>query len=130
MWLVPSPGGHGKGYVVRSTDAGYTCDCPDFEFRRSNCKHIYAVCLTIVQTQETTKTATIAPDGAATLTETVKTTKTITVQVEKRPTYPQNWPAYNAAQTGERPSSCACCTICARVSRNRRSTWAESGSLG
>ena len=37
-----------------------------------------------------------APDGSKTVTEKVITT------VTRRTTYPQNWPAYNAAQTQEK----------------------------
>src|SRR5258708_12025689 len=63
------------------------CDCPDFELRNKACKHIFAVAYTVVSEQN--------PDGSTTVTETVVVTAT------KRKTYPQNWPAYNAAQTNE-----------------------------
>jgi transposase len=61
------------------------CTCPDFEERRQPCKHIYAVAYFVVQQKN--------PDGSTTVTETMTLTK--------RKTYPQNWPAYNAAQTSE-----------------------------
>ncbi|MDQ3702147.1 MAG: transposase [Chloroflexota bacterium] len=106
-WLVPSQSGNGKGYVVTHDGEHYRCDCPDFEHRRSRpstgyCKHVYAVCVTVIQTEETTKTQETAPDGTTTVTETTKRTETVTVQATKRPTYPQDWPAYNAAQTSEK----------------------------
>src|SRR5258708_23642007 len=63
------------------------CDCPDFELRNKACKHIFAVAYTVVSEQN--------PDGSTTVTETVVVTAT------KRKTYPQNWKAYNAAQTNE-----------------------------
>jgi len=65
------------------------CTCPDFEERQQPCKHIYAVRI-VIQRE-------FSFDGeAVTERETVTITKTV-----KR-TYPQNWPAYNAAQTNEK----------------------------
>lgn len=82
LWLVPSASNKGT-YVVDLADAeGPTCSCPDFELRRTPCKHIHAVEITV--TRET------APDGTVTETKTVKVT------------YKQDWPAYNAAQTHEK----------------------------
>lgn len=63
------------------------CTCPDHEETGGICKHIYAVRYTIEREY--------SEDG--TLTE----TETITVQ-QTRKTYPQNWRAYNAAQTNEK----------------------------
>jgi transposase len=82
-WIVPSQTLVGK-YVVTKTDDGFHCSCPDFELRRSNCKHAWAV--TFILKREVTT----SPDGETTVTETV------------RVTYGQNWPAYNAAQTAEK----------------------------
>jgi transposase/predicted nucleic acid-binding Zn finger protein len=88
LWLVPSQGGQGK-YKV---DAGSPhCTCPDFEFRQSKCKHIYAVEYTISKIEKTKTTVT--EKGKTTVTETVKI---------KRQTYRQEWPAYNKAQTQEK----------------------------
>lgn len=84
LYLVPSQSGRGK-YKVRP-DLPY-CSCPDYEFRRDKCKHIFAV----EQTIERTKT-TVIENGKTTVTETVKVT---------RKTYAQEWPAYNKAQTKE-----------------------------
>ncbi len=109
-WLVPSQTGHGKGYVVtwqerdpegwryaNGDQPGYRCTCPDYEHRHRDCKHILAVCL--VLTKETERTETTAPDGTKTVTTRTRTTATLNTQ---RPTYPQNWPAYNKAQTEEK----------------------------
>jgi len=84
-FLVPSMSGNGR-YTVNPI-AG-TCTCPDFEQRGCRCKHQWAV--QFAARRETTVNA----DGSTTVTETVeiKATKT---------TYPQNWPAYNEAQTNE-----------------------------
>ncbi|MCA1558168.1 MAG: transposase [Acidobacteria bacterium] len=90
LWLVPSQSGKGK-YKVRP-DIGY-CSCPDYEYTQSKCKHQYAVEVTIERERTTTTTTT--PDGQTT------TTTTETVKVTRK-TYPQVWPAYNAAQTQEK----------------------------
>jgi transposase len=85
LWLVPSQNGKGK-YKV-DPEKGY-CSCPDYEHTQSKCKHQFAVEFTI----ERTRTTTVEGDKT-TVTETVKVT---------RKTYPQQWPAYNAAQTQEK----------------------------
>lgn len=85
LWLVPSQSGKGK-YKVNPEKQ--TCSCPDYDFRRQKCKHIFAV----EETIERTKTV-VVEDGKTTVTETVKVT---------RKTYAQVWPAYNAAQTEEK----------------------------
>ncbi len=61
------------------------CTCPDFELRRSACKHVMAVQIVIQKEQN--------PDGTVTVTE--------TVTVSQRKTYPQQWTEYNQAQTNE-----------------------------
>ena len=94
LYLVPSQGGRGQ-YTV-DADA-QRCSCPDFEYRRSACKHIFAVSIHIERTQTVTTTTTQTPDGEATITQTVET-----VKVEKRVTYAQNWPSYNKAQANEK----------------------------
>lgn len=81
-WMVPSQGNAGT-YLVNTLAA--TCSCPDYELRRTKCKHQWAVELT--QTVET------ADDGSQVVTETVKVT---------RKTYKQDWPNYNAAQCAEK----------------------------
>lgn len=89
-WSVPSQSGNGR-YVVRVGPgaADCHCTCPDFEQRAKKCKHMYAV--ECVIERETTENA----DGSTTVTESV------TIKATKRVTYPQNWPAYNLAQTHE-----------------------------
>jgi hypothetical protein len=90
-WSVPSQTGEGR-YTVSGvgTDAP-SCTCPDYETRRAPCKHVYAVRIVIQRELEF--------DGEK-VTETV--TETVTLTKTKRTTYPQNWPAYNAAQTNEK----------------------------
>jgi transposase/predicted nucleic acid-binding Zn finger protein len=86
LWLVPSQSGKGK-YRVRP-DLPY-CSCPDFDFRRQPCKHIYAVKTTIRREK-----ITVTEKGKTTVTETIKVT---------RKTYAQpDWPAYHRAQVNEK----------------------------
>src|SRR5438270_4286093 len=90
LYLVPSQSGKGK-YTV-DLEAG-RCSCPDFEFTQAKCKHLFAVEFTVSRERKTiTETN---PNGST------KTTVTETVTV-KRKTYPQQWPAYNMAQTKEK----------------------------
>jgi transposase len=84
-WLVPSQTGPGKYIVRKPTEERADCTCPDFETRREPCKHVLAVRYVIEQEMN--------PDGTTTVTE--------TFEVTKRTTYPQDWPAYNKAQTTE-----------------------------
>lgn len=83
-WIVPSQSGSGK-YTVRIVGQSADCTCPDHELRRKDCKHILAVRYVIERRDN--------PDGTTTVTE--------SVTVTKQTTYPQDWPAYNAAQTNE-----------------------------
>ena len=84
-WLVPSQSDNGEKYTVIP---GAKCSCPDHEVRQVKCKHLWAV--EYVLARET------AQDGTVTETEIVKVTRVT------RKTYPQNWPAYNAAQSEEK----------------------------
>ena len=92
-WIVPSQSLNGR-YSVTLGDDGYHCSCPDHEIRRVKCKHAFAV--EFAMKRETVIETT--PEGN------VRTTVTETAAV--RVTYPQNWPAYNAAQTGEKETFC------------------------
>lgn len=84
-WIVPSQTLVGKYTVTRDED-GFRCTCPDFELRHMRCKHGYAVEFYLKRETVT------SPDGETTVTETRA----------MRVTYPQNWPAYNRAQTTEK----------------------------
>lgn len=85
-WLVPSQSGNGK-YTVCPDAENPHCSCPDHEKTGKPCKHLYAVQFAMKREEN--------PDGSVT------ETRTITLS-ETRKTYPQNWPAYNAAQTSEK----------------------------
>jgi len=79
---VPSATGAGS-YVVDLI--AKSCTCPDHELRGAKCKHQHAVEFTIVWEQS------VGADGSVTQTVAVR-----------RKTYPQDWPAYNAAQAVEK----------------------------
>lgn len=90
-WFVPSQSNHvthhgGHFYTVKPDVSNPRCDCPDYQYRQERCKHIFAVEYTIRQEQ--------TEDGQTVVTETLKVTKQ---------TYSQDWPAYNKAQTVEKP---------------------------
>jgi hypothetical protein len=89
-WSVPSQSQDGTRYMVREVDGHPRCDCPDNEHRAEKCKHIWAV--------EYARRREDNPDGTTTVTERL----TVTQTVEKKTTYRQNWPAYNAAQSVEK----------------------------
>ncbi len=82
MWFVPSQTGSG-GYLVNIL--AVTCTCADYELRRQKCKHQWAV--------EIKRAASEAGGPEPVLVPPSKT---------PRPTYPQNWPVYNAVQSNEK----------------------------
>jgi transposase len=79
-WIVPSQSGNGA-YLVYKEGMKTACTCPDCQLRRVECKHQLAVKYFY---HEVTDDA-----GNTTITKAVKVT------------YPQNWQAYNTAQTSE-----------------------------
>lgn len=84
-WLVPSQSGSGAGgksYIVDVETDPASCTCPDFETHGGPCKHIYAV--RFMLRGEVKRIDAVSPARAP------------------RPTYRQDWPAYNAAQTNEK----------------------------
>jgi transposase len=90
IWHVPSQTGVGEYFVNLSDVNRPVCSCPDFEERDKPCKHIYAVAYFVVRGK--------GRDGSMTA---IEMTAIETVNDETRKTYPQNWTAYNAAQTNE-----------------------------
>jgi transposase len=82
-WLVPSQSGNGKYHVLLSKD-GDGCECEDFQLHRVPCKHLLAV--QIVRARD---------HGG-------KNPELDTSEVPKRPTYKQDWSAYNLAQRQEK----------------------------
>ncbi len=101
-WRVPSQTTSTKRYTVDPSEQAPRCDCPDFEMRGCACKHVFAV--RYVMQRE------LFADGSERVTQTVEITQAV------RRTYPQNWPAYNAAQTSEkRQFLVLLADLCARV---------------
>lgn len=83
-WLVPSQSGNAP-YRVDVTGKTPTCTCPDYELTVRKCKHLYAV--------ESLRAADVDGTSAISPASVVKA---------PRPTYRQDWVAYNLAQTNEK----------------------------
>lgn len=83
VWMVGACS-HNGHYIVDFAPAIPTCSCPDFETRGGacgfNCKHLFA---TLIK-----RRVLLVPSGLMT--------------DDRRPTYRQDWAAYNAAQTCEK----------------------------
>ena len=78
-WLVPSQS-NGATYDVEFSEFEHkhSCNCPDYQYRKIKCKHIFAVELIV--------------------TEEINEEGTVTQTVTKRVSYAQNWQAYDHAQ--------------------------------
>src|SRR5215471_5188732 len=81
-WVVPSQAGRGSYRVTIGSEP--TCECEDFQLRKQPCKHILAARLVCAR-DHGGKDPSIVVDA-----------------VPKRPTYKQDWPAYNLAQQTEK----------------------------
>lgn len=115
-WTVPSA--TSAAHYTVDLNSKKRCTCPDFELRRCKCKHVYAVEYVIRKQRETVMTSKTV-NGETTKTKTI----TETITVTKRPTYSQNWPAYNAAQVSEKAAA-NCGLICgASITFTPISSW-------
>src|SRR6266849_5683933 len=83
-WTVPSQSGSGTYRVYLLPGGASTCTCDDWTLRKADCKHIIAARL--VQER----------DGCG------KAPAIDTDVIPKKPTYTQNWHAYNIAQATEK----------------------------
>jgi transposase len=88
VWLVPSQSTNSK-YTVSPDKLHPHCSCPDHVTTGCKCKHIIAVEL-VIQRE-------LFDDGTEAITRRMTVTETI-----KKPSYKQDWPAYNAAQENEK----------------------------
>ena len=92
-WIVPSQAGTGS-YRVHLDPPDPTvpqCTCKDFETRGEPCKHVFAVRFSI-DPETRPEPPAISPEPDA-----------VTRQTKApRPTYKQDWPAYNASQIHEK----------------------------
>ena len=87
-YIVPSQSGNGKYVVAIDDEAAPYCTCPDFERRNARCKHIYAVEFAMMREDPPVE----SPEWVDKAKESAPV---------KKPTYKQNWVAYNAAQVNE-----------------------------
>src|SRR5262245_7475257 len=87
LWSIPSQSGRGV-YTVDFRGKTLTCTCPEYELSGLKCKHIYAVEFAV------------RAEAARDTSEPVEQTPPLSLP--KRPTYRQDWTAYNAAQTHEK----------------------------
>jgi transposase len=83
-WTVPSQH-DGKKYTINLSGVSPSCSCDDYETRRDNCKHIYAVLHLLSNTKRDEQER-----------------KQEQAAARVRPTYRQNWANYNKAQTTEK----------------------------
>jgi transposase len=83
VWLIPSQSAPGTKYRV-SLAPPPSCTCEDFQLRQEPCKHIIAARLVRARDYH----------GAD--------PKVVTDSVPKKPTYKQDWPLYDLAQTTEK----------------------------
>ena len=84
IWLVPSQSQPDRNYLVMPGLDKSTCTCKDFDAGLT-CKHIYAVKFRVVKELNLQRRPRLEEP-----------------QIKERPTFPQNWPAYNKAQTQEK----------------------------
>jgi transposase len=83
LWIVPSQTGRGT-YNVAFHPEGPSCTCPDYAKHHVQCKHIHAV--EYAQRSQGLSASDESPPKHG----------------RRRKTYPQNWTAYNLAQTREK----------------------------
>jgi hypothetical protein len=84
-YSVPSASINSTKYTVNPNAESPSCTCLDHTERGVKCKHMWAASYVIEREEH--------DDGSTTFTE--------TVTVQKKTTYKQDWPNYNAAQTNE-----------------------------
>jgi len=85
VWMVPSEGGQRSPYQVSPDSDEPHCTCPDHETNGVKCKHILAV-------EYAMRREAHGPTALPAM----------SVEPPVKKTYPQNWRAYNAAQTHEK----------------------------
>jgi transposase len=85
-WVVPSQSGKGR-HTVSFRSKSPHCTCPDHETSGGKCKHIFAVEF-------------VRRRGRKQNDATIR--NVMAIQQAARKVYPQNWRAYNAAQTHEK----------------------------
>ena len=102
-YRVPSQTG-AKQYLVSidpKKGPDWRCECGDYEARQLPCKHVYAVRIVIEREKNAGSVAEVTATKPKALTECEKTALSREAS-HKKPTYKQDWPAYNAAQIHEK----------------------------
>jgi hypothetical protein len=96
-WMVPSqaPGGRTYRVIIDPPPFVPMCTCKDYMSRQLPCKHVFAVRALVAQASIPVVSEVVAEITPEPLVEARKA-------VAPRPTYKQNWPAYNAAQIHEK----------------------------
>src|SRR5688572_30566849 len=90
-WFVPKQSGHGSAngtngyYVVKPDISNPHCDCEDHLTNGKKCKHIWAVEFRLQEGNQDVEEQITFDDA-----------------ILRKPTYKQEWSAYNAAQTNEK----------------------------
>jgi transposase len=102
-YLVPSQTGASQYLASIDPKKGpdWRCDCKDYEARQKPCKHIHAVQIVIEREKEAGKST----PPVAVRTKDMDDCEKFAISEQarpKRPTYKQDWPAYNAAQIHEK----------------------------
>lgn len=97
QWAVPSQSGKGSYRVVLEPPSPSVpmCTCKDFAERGEPCKHVFAV-RAVIEEESNPGTLGVLPATATGRTAIARGT------LPSRPTYRQDWPAYNAAQIHEK----------------------------
>jgi Transposase DDE domain/SWIM zinc finger len=102
-YRVPSQTGDGHYLVCidRRKGPDWRCDCRDFESRDKPCKHVYAVLAVIEREKNGGQESSPSPihPKPTTLPEQTALAEQAS---PKRPTYKQDWKAYNTSQTTEK----------------------------
>lgn len=110
-WHVPSQAGTNTYIVDIDEKNAPTCTCPDFEVHGERCKHIYAVETHLRQqvmwAEDELAQADAKPTQAIYIPTRPKPEKPEpkpepVPEKPKKPTYRQDWTAYNTAQTNEK----------------------------
>jgi len=99
QWVVPSQTGNGVHRVNLDPKPFVPmCTCKDFATREQPCKHVWAVRFVIERESRPE-----APDATAGMPDAPTAVPALPLRtVALRPTYRQDWPAYNAAQIHEK----------------------------
>ena len=123
QWIVPSQTGNGSYRVILNPPEFVSqCTCKDHEKTGQPCKHVYAVQFVVARESQPESAD---PPDAENHPDTLAVAKAV---VAPRPTYKQDWPAYNAAQIHEKAKSLALLhELCRGIPEPQRQTPDKGG---